>query len=160
LDFLVKPLTSFFNIIHGGVTSIGITNLSLAYFLDIFIFTAIIKFLILPLTIKQTKSTVKMTEMQPKLKELQERYKNDPQKLQQKQMELYKEYAFDMTNKNMTGHWIGTFKRTANGGTRIVFTEEIQIKNPVMNVIAYLFMNLYKMQQVYIKDLKKKLGET
>lgn len=91
MKFLTNPLTAFFNLINQGVTSIGITNLSVAYFLDILIFTAIIKFLILPLTIKQTRSTVKMTEMQPKLKELQEKYKNDPQKLQQKQMELYKE---------------------------------------------------------------------
>jgi YidC/Oxa1 family membrane protein insertase len=77
--------------IHSGVTGIGITNLSLAFFLDILIFTAIIKFILLPLTIAQTKSTVKMGEVQPKLKELQEKYKNDPQKMQQKQMELYKE---------------------------------------------------------------------
>jgi YidC/Oxa1 family membrane protein insertase len=32
-----------------------------------------------------------MSEMQPKIKELQEKYKNSPQILQQKQMELYKE---------------------------------------------------------------------
>ncbi|SHF21718.1 membrane protein insertase YidC [Caloramator proteoclasticus] len=85
-----SALTSFFNLIHNFV-SLGVKNLSLAYFLDIFIFTAIIKLILLPLTISQTKSQVKMTEMQPKLKELQEKYKGDPQKLQQKQMELYKE---------------------------------------------------------------------
>ena len=91
MNIIIKPLTSFFNLIHSGIVGIGITNLSAAYFLDIFIFTAIIKFLILPLTITQTRSTVKMSEMQPKLKELQEKYKNDPQKLQEKQMALYKE---------------------------------------------------------------------
>ncbi|SKA97448.1 YidC/Oxa1 family membrane protein insertase [Caloramator quimbayensis] len=91
MNILVKPLTSFFDLINKFVTGIGITNLSVAYFLDIFIFTLIIRFLILPLTISQTKSTVKMGEIQPKLKELQDKYKNDPQKLQQKQMELYKE---------------------------------------------------------------------
>lgn len=85
-----SALTSFFNLIHNFV-SLGVKNLSLAYFLDIFIFTAIIKLILLPLTISQTKSQVKITEMQPKLKELQEKYKGDPQKLQQKQMELYKE---------------------------------------------------------------------
>lgn len=91
MNILVKPLTSFFNLINQFVIGLGIKNLSFAYFLDIFIFTLIIRFLILPLTISQTKSSIKMGELQPKLKELQEKYKNDPQKLQQKQMELYKE---------------------------------------------------------------------
>jgi YidC/Oxa1 family membrane protein insertase len=92
LDFLIKPLTSFFDLISQGMISItGSNHLGLAYFFAIFIFTAIIKLILLPLTITQTKSTAKMTEMQPKLKELQEKYKNDPQKLQEKQMALYKE---------------------------------------------------------------------
>lgn len=69
----------------------GSNYLGLAYVLAIFIFTAIIKVILLPLTITQLKSTAKMTEMQPKLKELQDKYKNNPQLLQQKQMELYKE---------------------------------------------------------------------
>lgn len=77
--------------IHNAVTAIGVKNLSAAYFLDIFIFTLIIKSVLLPLTIKQTRSTVKTQEMQPKIKELQAKYKNDPKLLQQKQMELYKE---------------------------------------------------------------------
>lgn len=90
MDFLVQPLTVFFNGIHSFVTSY-VSNLSLAYFLDIVIFTAIIKTIILPLTITQTKSSIAMQKLQPKLKELQEKYKNDPQKLQQEQMILYKE---------------------------------------------------------------------
>ncbi|MDF2672839.1 MAG: yidC [Clostridiales bacterium] len=92
MDFLIKPLTSFFDLISQAMVSItGSNNLGLAYFFAIFIFTAIIKLILLPLTITQTKSTAKMTEMQPKLKELQEKYKNDPKKLQEKQMALYKE---------------------------------------------------------------------
>lgn len=73
------------------VSITGSDHLGFAYVLAIFIFTAIIKLILLPLTITQTKSTAKMTEMQPKLKELQDKYKNNPQLLQQKQMELYKE---------------------------------------------------------------------
>lgn len=90
MNFLITPLTHFFEFINGLVVSV-IPDISVASFIDIFIFTLIIKLLILPLTIKQTKSMVKMQQIQPKLKELQEKYKNDPQKLQQKQMEMYKE---------------------------------------------------------------------
>jgi YidC/Oxa1 family membrane protein insertase len=81
----------FFDFIQNSIKAMGITNLSVVYFLDIFIFTLIIKSVLLPLTIKQTKSTVKTAELQPKLKELQAKYKNDPKTLQVKQMELYKE---------------------------------------------------------------------
>lgn len=88
---LVNPLTTFFHFIHNGILGLGISNLSIAYFLDILIFTLILKSIVLPLTIAQTKSTVKMGELQPKIKELQEKYKNDPKKLQEKQVALYKE---------------------------------------------------------------------
>lgn len=71
----------------------------------------------------------------------------------------YERYEFDIENKNMTGHWIGVFSRTNDGGTKIDFTEEIHIRNPIMRVLSYLFMNLKKIQQIYVNDLKKKLGE-
>lgn len=92
MDFLIKPLTSFFDLISNAMVSItGSSHIGFAYVLAIFIFTLIIKLILLPLTITQTKSTAKMTEMQPKLKEIQEKYKNNPQLMQQKQMDLYKE---------------------------------------------------------------------
>lgn len=91
MGILKNGLTSFFNMINAFVLPLVGNNIGLAYFLDIVIFTAIIKLILLPLTISQTKSTVKMSEMQPKVKALQEKYKNDPQKLQQAQMDLYKE---------------------------------------------------------------------
>ena len=91
MDFLVKPLTAFMNLIHSTILSMGVSNLSVAYFLDVLVFTLVIKIILLPLTISQTKSSVKMNECQPKFKEVQEKYKNDPQKMQQKQMELQKE---------------------------------------------------------------------
>lgn len=91
MKVLVAPLTKFFMLIHGFILSLGVTNISVAYFLDILVFTLIIKLILMPLTISQTKSTAKMSELQPKIKELQAKYKNDPKKLQQKQMELQKE---------------------------------------------------------------------
>lgn len=91
MNAINKIFTQFFDLIHAGISAVGITNPSISAFLDIFIFTLIIKMILLPLTIKQTRSTVKMSSVQPKLKALQEKYKNDPQKLQEKQMQLYKD---------------------------------------------------------------------
>jgi len=72
--------------------------------------------------------------------------------------EDYKRYEFDMSNQNMVGHWTGIFSKIENGGTLIDFTEEIHIKNPMMEVLSYLFMNLKKMQETYVKDLKKQIA--
>jgi len=73
--------------------------------------------------------------------------------------EACKRYEFDMENKNFVGHWTGIFTESENGGTKIDFTEELNIKNPIMEILSYLFMNLKKMQQTYVSDLRKKLGE-
>ncbi|EKQ52674.1 MULTISPECIES: hypothetical protein [unclassified Clostridium] len=71
----------------------------------------------------------------------------------------YSEYAFNMENKMFTGFWTGSFSETKNGGTKIVFKEKIFIKNPIIRVISYVFMDLRKMQNNYVSDLRKKLGE-
>ncbi|QHI71741.1 hypothetical protein [Aminipila terrae] len=73
--------------------------------------------------------------------------------------EEYRRYEFDMKNKNMTGHWTGLFSETENGGTKIDFIEEIHIKNPILSMLSYIFMNLKKMQETYVEDLRKKCLE-
>jgi YidC/Oxa1 family membrane protein insertase len=59
--------------------------------LTIIIFTLIIRFVLLPLTLRQLRATKAMTTLQPKLMELQKKYGKDKQKLAQEQMALYKE---------------------------------------------------------------------
>ena len=68
----------------------------------------------------------------------------------------YKQYEFDMKNKNMSGHWKGAFSQNGTG-TRIEFTEEVEVKNPIMNLFVKSYLK--KQQEIYIKDLKKALGE-
>ena len=68
----------------------------------------------------------------------------------------YERYEFDMTNKNMNGHWIGTFS-PVNNGMQIKFTEKVSVNNPIMNLFAGLYLK--KQQSLYIADLKKELGE-
>lgn len=70
-----------------------------------------------------------------------------------------KRYEFDMENKNFSGHWVGIFTELDHGETQIDFTEELNIRNPIMEILSYLFMNLKKMQEQYINDLRKALKE-
>ncbi len=54
----------------------------------ILLFTFIIKLAMLPLSIKQQKSTAKSAIFQPKIKEIQQKYKNNQQKMQEEMMKL------------------------------------------------------------------------
>lgn len=55
-------------------------------------FTLIINIILLPLTLKQQKSTAQMQLIQPELTKLQNKYKNDKEKLNTEMMKLYQKY--------------------------------------------------------------------
>ena len=57
----------------------------------IIIFTIAVKVAMIPLSIKQQKNMKKNVETQAKMKEIQFKYKNDPERLNQATMDLYKE---------------------------------------------------------------------
>ena len=61
--------------------------------LSIIIFTIIIRGIMIPLTVKQSRQIREMTLLQPKLKELQQKYGKDRQKISQETMRLYKEHG-------------------------------------------------------------------
>lgn len=82
--------TVFFNpMLNGLVLLYGLAFHNLA--ITIVVFTLIIRSVMLPLTLRQLRSTKAMSMMQPKLQEIQKRYANDKQRLAQEQMRLYKE---------------------------------------------------------------------
>ena len=58
---------------------------------SIIVFTILVKVLLLPLTIKQTKSTKALQDIQPNLQEIQEKYKNKPEKQKEELMKIYQE---------------------------------------------------------------------
>ena len=55
--------------------------------------TIIVRLAMIPITLKQLRSTRAMHEIQPKLKALQKKYGNDRQKLSEETMKLYKEHG-------------------------------------------------------------------
>ena len=59
--------------------------------LAIILITVGMRLVLLPLTIKQTKSMIAMQRLQPQLKEIQKKYKDDREKQGQEMMKLYKE---------------------------------------------------------------------
>lgn len=60
------------------------------YGIAIIVFSIILRVILIPITISQQKAMKKNSEMQEKMKEIQKKYKNNPEKLNQETMDLYK----------------------------------------------------------------------
>ena len=82
-------MISFFANIFGYILNI-IYELVKNYGVAIIILSILFKLLLLPLTIKQQKTLKKSQKIQVQLKEIQDKYKNNPEKLNQEMMDLYK----------------------------------------------------------------------
>jgi YidC/Oxa1 family membrane protein insertase len=76
-------LTALLEWLHA---SIGLT-----WGISIVVLTAIIRFLMVPLTVKQIHSMQKLQAFAPELKALQQKYKHDKQRQQQEVMAFYRE---------------------------------------------------------------------
>ena len=79
----------FFAGIFGYLLSL-LYNLVNNYGIAIILFTVIIKLLLLPLSYKQQKTMKKSAKLQEKMNVIQFKYKNDPEKMNQEIMDLYK----------------------------------------------------------------------
>ena len=60
------------------------------YGLAIILFSIILKLVLLPISIKQQKSLKKTTKLQKEMKLIQEKYKNNPERMNQETIDLYK----------------------------------------------------------------------
>lgn len=81
-DIINIPLGYLFRFIYLIVQNYGWT---------LVLFTIITKACLLPLTIKQQKSTQQMQQIQPRLQEIQKKYQYDKDKLNQETMKLYQD---------------------------------------------------------------------
>ena len=79
----------FFANIFGYLLEL-LYNLVNNYGVAIILFTVVIKLILLPLSIKQQRTMKKSAKIQEKLKVIQFKYKNNPEKLNQEMMNLYK----------------------------------------------------------------------
>jgi YidC/Oxa1 family membrane protein insertase len=87
--WLIRPISEYvmlpiFTAIHYVVPNWGLV---------IIIFSILIKLAMHPLSKSQMKSMKKMQKLQPLMDELRTKYKDDPQKMNQSIMNLYKEYG-------------------------------------------------------------------
>lgn len=62
------------------------------YGIAIILFSLIAKLILLPINIKQTKSMQATNKIQPEIQKIQKKYKDNPEKLNEETMKLYREY--------------------------------------------------------------------
>jgi YidC/Oxa1 family membrane protein insertase len=81
---LFEPFAAGLAAIYGVIGSYGVA---------IILLTIVVRVILLPLSIKQTRSMREMQRIQPEVKKLQAKYKGDRQKLNEMMMALYKEHG-------------------------------------------------------------------
>ena len=87
---LFAPIIHILQMILGAFYSVTSAAGFESYGFPIILLTILIKLVTYPLTVKQVKSMKAMQDIQPKMKKIQEKYKHDPQMLQQKTGELFR----------------------------------------------------------------------
>jgi YidC/Oxa1 family membrane protein insertase len=81
----------FFELFSGALA--GFYALLPSYGLAIILLTLAVRILLLPLSIKQTRSMREMQKIQPEVKKIQAKHKGDRQKMNEEMMALYKEHG-------------------------------------------------------------------
>ncbi|MBR0484863.1 MAG: membrane protein insertase YidC [Oscillospiraceae bacterium] len=82
INLIAIPLGFLMKVIYQLVGNYGIS---------IILFTFVTRMILFPVSYKQQKNTARMQLLNPKLKKLQEKYKNDPNKMQMEQFQLYQD---------------------------------------------------------------------
>ena len=67
-------------------------------------------------------------------------------------------FDIEIVESGFSGYWEGRINEE-NGLTSIEFKEVVVISNPYSKTISYLFLDLNKTMDLYLANLKKKLGE-
>ena len=94
--FLGKLLGSLLRFVYDIISTIGVEPDKFSYYaMAVIVTTILFKLMLLPINLQQTKSTRMMGEIQPKMKAIQDKYKKDPQTMQVKMQELYKEHNYN-----------------------------------------------------------------
>ncbi|WP_327235604.1 membrane protein insertase YidC [Streptomyces sp. NBC_01317] len=90
-SFITTPVSWVIVQFHSLYGAIFGPDTGWAWGLSIVSLVVLIRICLIPLFVKQIKSTRNMQVLQPKMKAIQERYKNDKQRQSEEMMKLYKE---------------------------------------------------------------------
>jgi len=95
-NFRLKGITMDFITLTIDILT-QIAKFAGGYGMAIIIFTILMRICLWPVNVSQQRSMKNMQLLTPKMKAIQEKYKSNPQLMQQKLMEFYKEHNFNPT---------------------------------------------------------------
>ncbi len=96
LGWILNGIYEFLSLFHEDVNGIGIANIALC----IILFTIIVKMLMLPLTIKQQKSTRLSSQMSPELTAINEKYKGKTDEASRRKMQMETQAVYNKYGTN------------------------------------------------------------
>ncbi len=107
-------------------------DLTSSYAMAIILLTVLVRLILLPLTLKQTRSMQGMAKLQPEIKKLQEKHGGDRQAMNEEVMKLYKEHKVNPAGGCLpillqAPIFIGLY-RVVNGLTRNVELSGLMIR--------------------------------
>ncbi len=96
LGWILNGIYEFLSLFTEDVSGIGIANIALC----IVLFTIVVKMLMLPLTIKQQKSTKLSSQMSPELNAINEKYKGKTDEASRRKMQMETQAVYDKYGTN------------------------------------------------------------
>lgn len=96
LGWILNGIYEFLSLFTDDVNGIGIANIALC----IVLFTIVVKMLMLPLTIKQQKSTKLSSQMSPELNAINEKYKGKTDEASRRKMQMETQAVYDKYGTN------------------------------------------------------------
>lgn len=96
LGWIINGIYEFLTLFTDDVNGIGMANIALC----IILFTIVVKMLMLPLTIKQQKSTKLSSQMSPELSAINEKYKGKTDEASRRKMQMETQAVYEKYGTN------------------------------------------------------------
>ena len=96
LGWIINGIYEFLTLFTEDVNGIGMANIALC----IILFTIVVKMIMLPLTIKQQKSTKLSSQMSPELTAINEKYKGKTDEASRRKMQMETQAVYDKYGTN------------------------------------------------------------
>ena len=160
--WLVRPFALMilwlFKLLHGIIPNYGVV---------IIIFALLIKVVFHPLTKKSMRSMRRMQSLQPRMEKLRERFKDNPQRLNQEMMKLYKNAGINpvsgclplLPQMPIFYGLFQVFKTTIElrGAYFFGWLTDLSLKDPYYILPIIMTLSFFLQQRLSTKDPKQKM---
>ncbi|MFO7769549.1 MAG: membrane protein insertase YidC [bacterium] len=152
-----KLILRLFTFLHEFIPNYGIV---------IILFSVLVKIAVFPLTRKSYASMHAMQELAPKMKELKEKYGDEPEKMNKKMMNLYKEHGVNplggcfplLLQMPIFFALFVVFRSTIElrGEPFMLWIQDLSLQDPYMILPGLMALTMFIQQRMQLKDPRQK----